>query len=230
MAVQVARSRRPQGAVDGVYRFCVNWNGMLEPIELPKDATVGELVSVLRSGKYAKDSHKLLVFKGLLLRTPTTIAEGRLGCYFPLLPLLYPQTDILCPRVHAAGIRDGSVLHLLLNDDPYKGKPIYIKTFAGRLHTIECGPDFYIDDIKVASCVCCMSFSVSNVLGLLRISCTRRRIRALCCAVCLASSALTGFHVPAGGAELLSRRAACRENKARVRGASATAAAYPERV
>jgi hypothetical protein len=40
------------------------------------------------------------------------------------------------------------VLHLLLNDDPYKGKPIYIKTFVGRLRTIECGPDFYIADVK----------------------------------------------------------------------------------
>jgi hypothetical protein len=27
-----------------------------------------------------------------------------------------------------AGIRDGSVLHLLLNDDPYRGKPLFIKT------------------------------------------------------------------------------------------------------
>ena len=40
------------------------------------------------------------------------------------------------------------MLHLLLNDDPYKGKPLYIKTFAGRMRTIECGPDFYIADVK----------------------------------------------------------------------------------
>ena len=37
---------------------------MLEPIELGKDASVADLISILKSGKYAKDSHKLLVFKG----------------------------------------------------------------------------------------------------------------------------------------------------------------------
>ncbi len=31
-----------------VYRFCVNWNGMLEPLELAKGCTVGQLLSVLK--------------------------------------------------------------------------------------------------------------------------------------------------------------------------------------
>lgn len=30
------------------YRFCVNWNGMLEPLELPKGCTVAQLLSVLK--------------------------------------------------------------------------------------------------------------------------------------------------------------------------------------
>ena len=105
-----------------VYRFSVNWNGMLEPLELAKGCSVSQMISVLKSGKYAKDAHKFVVFKGLLLTPATTLGQ--------------------------AGIRDGSVLHLVLNDDPYKGKPIYVKTLSGRIRTINCGPDFYIQDLK----------------------------------------------------------------------------------
>ena len=77
--MQVARPRRTQGGGGNVYRFCVNWNGMLEPLELSKDASVGQLVSVLKSAKYAKDAHKLLVFKGLLLQPAISLAEGKLS-------------------------------------------------------------------------------------------------------------------------------------------------------
>ena len=76
--MQVSRQRRTQGDGGNVCRFCVNWNGMLEPLALPKDATVGQLISSLKSAKYAKDSHKLLVFKGLLLHPSMSVAEGKL--------------------------------------------------------------------------------------------------------------------------------------------------------
>ena len=72
----------------------------------------------VRSARYAEAPHKLVVFKGLLLAPATTLTE--------------------------AGIRDGAVLHLLLNDSPYKGKRIYIKNAFAGTRVVECGPDFYI--------------------------------------------------------------------------------------
>jgi hypothetical protein len=36
-------------------------------------------------------------------------------------------------KLSAGGVRDGSVLHMVLNDDPYVGKPLHIKSTSGQV-------------------------------------------------------------------------------------------------
>lgn len=103
-------------------RFCVNWNGLLEPLELPPSYTLLDLAKVLDSAQEASFFHKFFVFKGQLLHPSSTLGE--------------------------AGIYDGSVLHLVLNDDPYRGRPLYIKDKKDNVKMILCGADYYIEDVK----------------------------------------------------------------------------------
>ena len=95
---------------------------MTKPPPLWQQATVAQLTSALTCAPYAKDAHKLLVFKGLLLEPSTSLAE--------------------------AGLRNGCVLHLVLNENPYTGRALYIQSIRGHVRAIKCGPDFYIQDVK----------------------------------------------------------------------------------
>jgi hypothetical protein len=103
-------------------RFCVNWNGLLEPLELPSSYTLLDLAKVLDSAQEAAFHHKFFVFKGQLLHPASTLGES--------------------------GVYDGCVLHLVLNDDPYRGRPLYIKDQQENVRMILCGADYYIEDVK----------------------------------------------------------------------------------
>jgi hypothetical protein len=61
---------------------------------------------------------------------------------------LHPSFTLL-----EALITNGSVLHLILNDDPYRGRPLYVRVKdgsdeEGRIRMITCGADFYVADVK----------------------------------------------------------------------------------
>lgn len=105
-----------------MFRFWVNWDCKLEAIEMPRKCTVTELAEQTKSAAEAPSFHKLFVLKGLKLNELMTLAD--------------------------AGVRDGSVLHLVLNDDPYTGGSLYVKGHDGKRRLIPCGPDFYVEDIK----------------------------------------------------------------------------------
>jgi hypothetical protein len=51
---QAVRVRAPlmKGMSDETLKLCVNWNGMLEPLELPKHYTVAELGKAIRYSDY----------------------------------------------------------------------------------------------------------------------------------------------------------------------------------
>ena len=120
----------------------ISWSGMLEPVEVGLSITPEELASNIDSGRdVAPPEHMQFIFKGLLLPEQ--------------LPLLQ------------SGVGNGSVLHLVLNEEPYWGRPIYVRssfsskvtywlwiTLAhircedGTIRSILCGEDFYIEDIK----------------------------------------------------------------------------------
>jgi hypothetical protein len=104
-------------------RICINWAGLLEPIDVSPYTTVEELSAIIFSAsECAVPEHKIFIYKGMLLPYDAMLQDVRIG--------------------------DGSVLHLVLNDDPYQGRPLYVKCEDGELKTIYCGADFYIEDIK----------------------------------------------------------------------------------
>ncbi len=106
-----------------IIRICINWAGLLEPVDVSPFTTVDELAGfILSASECAVPEHKLFIYKGMLL----------------------PYDAMLCDM----RVTDGSVLHLVLNDDPYQGRPLYVKSESGDLKTIYCGADFYIEDIK----------------------------------------------------------------------------------
>mmetsp|Transcript_14392 Transcript_14392/g.49154 ORF Transcript_14392/g.49154 Transcript_14392/m.49154 type:complete len:558 (-) Transcript_14392:294-1967(-) len=108
-------------------RFCINWGGMLEPVELPSDTTLLEVSSSIDSAAEAQFHHKFFIYKGHLLHPGMTLTE--------------------------VGMKDGGVLHLVLNDDPFRGRPIYIRSKGDsdgdeKIRMILCGAEFYIEDLK----------------------------------------------------------------------------------
>jgi len=108
-------------------RFCINWGGMLEPVELPSDTTLLEVSSSIDSAAEAQFHHKFFIYKGHLLHPGMTLTE--------------------------VGLKDGGVLHLVLNDDPFRGRPIYIRSKGDgneeeKIQMILCGAEFYIEDLK----------------------------------------------------------------------------------
>ena len=80
----------------------ISWSGMLEPVEVGLSITPEELAAHIDSGRdVAPPDHMQFIFKGLLL------------------PEQMPLLD--------SGVGNGSVLHLVLNEEPYWGRPIYVR-------------------------------------------------------------------------------------------------------
>jgi len=103
-------------------RIFVNWNGELEMVFSEPTKLVSDLAKEIRSAPQVPYHHKFLVYKGLLL-----------------LPFL---------TLDQAVQNDGCLLHLVLNEDQYFGKPLHVKSLTGVLRSVMCGPDFYIEDVK----------------------------------------------------------------------------------
>jgi hypothetical protein len=85
-----------------VAQIFISWSGMLEPVDVGLSITPEELAAHIDSGRdVAPPEHMQFIFKGLLL------------------PVQMPLID--------AGVGNGSVLHLVLNEEPYWGRPIFIR-------------------------------------------------------------------------------------------------------
>jgi hypothetical protein len=107
-------------------KIFVQWQGMREPIEVSLYCTLMDLAGFVQSAPEAIPAHKFFIFRGVQLHPSFTLEQALIG--------------------------DGAVLHLVLNDDPYRGRPIYIRVKDGpddvRIRMIMCGADFYIADVK----------------------------------------------------------------------------------
>ncbi|EKX55128.1 hypothetical protein GUITHDRAFT_98914 [Guillardia theta CCMP2712] len=69
-------------------RFCINWGGMLEPVELPSDTTLLEVSSSIDSAAEAQFHHKFFIYKGHLLHPGMTLTEAKLqDSSFPVPPI-----------------------------------------------------------------------------------------------------------------------------------------------
>ncbi|EKX36435.1 hypothetical protein GUITHDRAFT_145793 [Guillardia theta CCMP2712] len=107
-------------------RIFVNWNGELEMIFFDPTRLVSELAKEVRSAPQIPSHHKFFIYKGLLL-----VPFVRIGQTI--------QNDVTLI---------GCLLHLVLNEDQYLGKPLHVKSLMGTMRSIMCGPDFYIEDVK----------------------------------------------------------------------------------
>ena len=108
-------------------RIFVSWQGMLEPMEINVLCTIMELARFVESAPEAAPAHKFFIFRGVQLHPSFTVEQSL--------------------------IVDGAVLHLVLNADPYRGRPLYVRVKDGkedevRMRMIMCGADFYIRDVK----------------------------------------------------------------------------------
>ena len=70
--------------------------------------------------------------------------------------------------LHGATLCCNTVLQLVLNDDPYRGRSIYIRVKDRpdhvRIRMIMCGADFYIADVKEALAYLQAKVRASNLI------------------------------------------------------------------
>ena len=106
----------------------IKWKASLEPVYCHETDSVAELRRRMMSAAPAPIEHKLLVHKGLLLRDGMILTD--------------------------AGIEDDCTIHLVLNENPFEGKKMLVKTAAsaggagGSIRTIYVTENFKIQDIK----------------------------------------------------------------------------------
>ena len=108
-------------------RVFISWQGMLEPMEVNVLCTVMEVACFVDSAAEAPPEHKFLIFRGVQLHPSFTMQQ--------------------------AGVIDGAVLHLILNDDPYRGRPLFVRVrddreAEARVRMLMVGPNFYVADVK----------------------------------------------------------------------------------
>jgi hypothetical protein len=77
---------------------------------------------IIHNAFQAPVEHKLFIFKGRLLNRNETLSE--------------------------AGISNGSVLHLVLNEQPFEGRFLFVRSLSGQLCRLEVTADFTIEDVK----------------------------------------------------------------------------------
>eukprot|EP00291_Cryptomonas_curvata_P002474 CAMPEP_0172181826 /NCGR_PEP_ID=MMETSP1050-20130122/18044_1 /TAXON_ID=233186 /ORGANISM="Cryptomonas curvata, Strain CCAP979/52" /LENGTH=213 /DNA_ID=CAMNT_0012855173 /DNA_START=232 /DNA_END=869 /DNA_ORIENTATION=- len=108
---------------DPTVQIYISWSGMLEPVDVSLNTTPEELACFIDSGRdVAPPEHMQFIYKGLLL----------------------PEQE---PLISSA-VGNGSVLHLVLNEEPYWGRPVYVRCEDGVTRTVLCGENFYVEDIK----------------------------------------------------------------------------------
>jgi hypothetical protein len=92
---------------DPTVQIFISWSGMLEPVDVSLNATPEELACFIGSGRdVAPPEHMQFIYKGLLLPEQIPLINSAVG--------------------------NGSVLHLVLNEEPYWGRPVYVR--YSRLH------------------------------------------------------------------------------------------------
>jgi hypothetical protein len=66
-------------------RICINWAGLLEPIDVSPYTTVDELAGfIFSASECAVPEHKLFIFKGMLLPIDAMLCEVRVSTCPPI--------------------------------------------------------------------------------------------------------------------------------------------------
>ncbi len=87
---------------DPTAQIFISWSGMLEPVDVSLNTTPEELACFIDSGRdVAPPEHMQFIYKGLIL----------------------PEQEPLL----SSAVGNGSVLHLVLNEEPYWGRPVYVR-------------------------------------------------------------------------------------------------------
>eukprot|EP00277_Geminigera_cryophila_P004550 CAMPEP_0179411690 /NCGR_PEP_ID=MMETSP0799-20121207/4043_1 /TAXON_ID=46947 /ORGANISM="Geminigera cryophila, Strain CCMP2564" /LENGTH=301 /DNA_ID=CAMNT_0021183799 /DNA_START=203 /DNA_END=1104 /DNA_ORIENTATION=+ len=106
----VGRGKGVKEGRGGGVAFCVNWAGHLEALRMSLDSRLGDVAKRVALATEAPPEHKFFLFKGRLLQDPTV----ELG--------------------NIRGLANGSVMHLVLNDDmPPLGRAVLVSA-----HSIQC--------------------------------------------------------------------------------------------
>ncbi len=89
---------------DPIAQIFISWSGMLEPVDVSLNTTPEELACFIGSGRdVAPPEHMQFIYKGLILPGQVALINSAVG--------------------------NGSVLHLVLNEEPYWGRPVYVRYF-----------------------------------------------------------------------------------------------------
>ena len=88
----------------GAMLVYIKWKASLEPVYCHETDSVGDLRRRMMSAAGAPLEHKLLVHKGLRLHDGMILSD--------------------------TGLEDDSTIHLVLNENPFEGKKMLVKTAA----------------------------------------------------------------------------------------------------
>ena len=88
----------------GAMLVYIKWKASLEPVYCHETDSVGELRRRMMSAAAAPLEHKLLVHKGLRLHDDMILSD--------------------------TGLEDDCTIHLVLNENPFEGKKMLVKTAA----------------------------------------------------------------------------------------------------
>ncbi|EKX45400.1 hypothetical protein GUITHDRAFT_71346, partial [Guillardia theta CCMP2712] len=117
-------SPRESGAEDLVLPIFVSWNGTLQSANVRQHQLVEEIKEFLMCGEEVPAGHMHLVYNGRLVD----------------------------PGMRAADLdlREGCVLHLVLNESPFRGRKLYVRDLGnqGVVRSVSCSQDFTIRELK----------------------------------------------------------------------------------
>jgi len=100
----------------------IKWASHLEGIYCHETDSVLQLRQRIVSAPSIPSEHKQLVHRGLLLQDDMTLG--------------------------GAGLADDSTVHIVPNEQPFKGKAMYVKTCSGATRSIPVNEHFRIEDLK----------------------------------------------------------------------------------
>jgi hypothetical protein len=104
-------------------RVCVSWMSGLETVAVPEDGVIADVADAVLAAPDVPATHKLFIFRGFLLDAQSTVKQW--------------------------GLHEGCVLHMVLNEAPFRGRPLHVRRLDdGKILTLSCSANFSISDVK----------------------------------------------------------------------------------
>jgi len=144
----------PKGGLGDMLVF-IDWMGDLEELFVSRQTSAKELRDLIASAPEAPAEHKQLIFRGILLDDRMVLFDFG----FPLPPLSYtgklpllrtqPGMFLVLKARAFCRVRNGAVFHLVLDDQPWSGRPIFVRTSGEvRVLPVRCSEHSSIGDVK----------------------------------------------------------------------------------